>query len=78
MDQRPDKRPRRHHETTARRDAARFVRAEVVDVLADGLLALILAGKRPGGSGSGAPPAASAALCVSGSRPSQHVETAGV
>lgn len=55
-----------------RKAAARFARAEVVDVLAEGLWSLILAGRWPGaadgdGRGPSAPPDTS-----------QPVETAGV
>ena len=55
-----------------RQAAARFARAEVVDVLAEGLWSLILAGRWPGAAdGDGRGPSTSAGT-------TQHVENAGV
>ena len=53
-----DRRP--HAATPERRVAVRFARAEVVDVLAEGLWSLILAGRWPGAAdGDGRGPSTS-------------------
>ena len=77
MDRRRDDK-RRHPEAKAGRDAARFARAEVVDVLAEGLLALILADRWPGNEGSGAHPAASTVASGAVRPQPQVAENAGV
>jgi hypothetical protein len=79
---------RRHKKDNARPEAAtagarsvsaaRFARQEVADVLAEGLWSLICAGRRPGGEGNGAPPAAAAAVWPGGPHVPQAVETTWV
>lgn len=61
------------------RAAARLAREEVADVLAEGLWALLCAGRWPGSGGSGgAPPAAAVAAWGLGASEPQPVETTGV
>jgi len=78
MARRPDQQDSQH--PARDRAAARFAREEVADVLAEGLWALLCAGRWPGsgGRGSGAPPAAAVAAWRGGADPAQPVEITGV
>ena len=72
-----DHNTRRTADTPDRRAAARFAREEVADVLAEALWSLICAGRWPGPGGSGARPAAAAAVRPDGADAPQPIETTG-
>lgn len=77
MARRPDQQDSQH--PARNRAAARFAREEVADVLAEGLWALLCAGRWPGsGGGGGAPPAAAVAAGGLGANEPQPIETTGV
>lgn len=77
MARRPDQQDSQH--PARDRAAARFAREEVADVLAEGLWALLCAGRWPGSGGSGgAPPTAAVAAWELGASEPQPVETTGV
>jgi hypothetical protein len=77
MATRPDQQDSQH--PARDRAAARFAREEVADVLAEGLWALLCAGRWPGSGGDGgAPPAATVAAWRGGADTAQPVETTGV
>lgn len=77
MARRPDQQDSQH--PARDRAAARFAREEVADVLAEGLWALLCAGRWPGSGGSGgAPPAAAIAAWGGGPDEAQPIDTTGV